>query len=474
VLCAPFAYQVGLACCVPTDVATHAPPIESAYRDLYTCLHQLRSAPGLPSAERAAREQSLLDSIDAGRVSIDGKRILLPEASGSLPRTQMRGFAELTGDSILVLIAAGCSWRVLNRVVQLLLPDVDVSSLSPGWLSIITPWGMTPLHEAARWGCLTCFAALFQDLQTRGSQLWEQALLRAEARSPGLSLLHEACTLSQSSSLQGAHHKEALRENSHKIVFVFVRAVSNNELLTAVVEGRSAVVGAALSGLVPVLELLKTKLPDAVWTTCLRTGPSVKEVPGTHYRRTALSEACKGGNTSATRFLLTEARWSAFEVAAAMFEATSHPNKAVVVSRIFPQLTDALRSLCSSDSTGQAQVADSLEGAAHIECSSLAGADGTFHRLTGASPATLGLLGRVVSRIVGWQPLPVDLVTVLRDLGAPVVPCGPLATLRIAIMSGNVQAVEFVRGLPRCDWVASTCDGAAGRGEGRNAAHVGR
>lgn len=333
----------------------------------------------------------------------------------------------------LILAAAGCSWRVLDVVGRTLVPYVMLESEpgrprpsgfppSPGWLSALEGLGGTPLFAAARWGCLTAFAALFQDLRSRSVGSWETTLWFYEEAKPGLSLMHQVCSLVEVASLSQPADADLMWANSCKIGIVFIKAVGDDRLLTRVVEKQTAAMVAAQYGLLPVLQQLRLRWGDTQWASAMRSGCWEKEL-GARFQRTALTDACRAGNVKTVAYLLTTAPWSVLDLAAAVWTATLCSNVPVVASSILPAVLSELDRVLKVNPVTP---------------------DSNSRRL--ASPAR-DLLSRALSRILGWQPFHQALVsTLVCDLGVPPVTSGPMASLRSAISSGCVDGVQFVLG----------------------------
>jgi hypothetical protein len=356
----------------------------------------------------------------------------------------MVGLDGVAGD--LVLAAAQCSNSVLSAVLAWALPSINPNTFAPGWLSLRTRQGATPLFVAASWGSLSTFAFLFRDLQTRAGSAWAAQLAAHERDFPALQpLLLSACDPSASAFVvTNPAAALTLETNCCKIAVVLARSLGPVEVASLWRDTRGQVwtvaMRAARWGFIPVLSTVKDKVGATAWASLLATRqdgsfaslgrdpePAVaRSADGGAQQRdwlvagTALSCAAGALKLRTVAFLLESAEWGPEDVACALLSAV-HEGAA-------------------KDRDAAVDVAEVL--ARHL-C--------TLVKASAGSPTALTsqLLGRVMSALLTWVPIGEErgrslAELVVGQLCAPLIPKGPWSTVRGAIVSGNVDAVYFV------------------------------
>jgi hypothetical protein len=320
---------------------------------------------------------------------------------------------------------------------------MNPETFAPGWLSLHTREGATPLFVAASWGSLSTFAFLFRDLQARAGSAWADQLAAHERDFPALQpLLLSACDPSASAFQVAVTNPAAvltLETNCCKIAVVLARSLGPVQVASLWRDPKGQVwtvaMRAARWGFIPVLCAVRDKLGPLAWARLLATrqdgsfrdreplgdpadGGAKQEdwlVAGT-----ALSCAAAALKTRTVTFLLESAEWGPEDVACALLSAV-HEGAA----------TDR-----------DAAVDAAVVLTQHL-CTLVKASAGELTVLTSQ------LLGRVMSALLTWVPIGEErgrrlAELVAGQLRALLIPQGPWSTVRGAIVSGNVDAVYFV------------------------------
>jgi hypothetical protein len=352
------------------------------------------------------------------------------------------------GELYPVLVAAGCSKRILAEAARVWLPHHDLrdvgagAHLSPGWLHVYDEKGNTPLFEAARWGCLSVFAWLFGDLLRRAPAHHAPApgssTSNSSAPSPGLSaweaavrdfavlhdtkpLLFEACSLEMAGVLDSAS-RTALVVDSCKIACCLAEKTEHVDALCAMVDPTSrtlAMVGAE-AGLVSFLEVVQKRLSSArgAWAEWMQTTSTARlgwwPAVVCDSAVSALAWAASSANRHMVEWLLKACPWPVDHIATALLLATFAP--------------------CAPSSA-----------VALVEL--LVNAEGlrpTLSRQVATDPVAVAALSHAVVRLVGWSPFRQDIVSlVAKPLGNK----PPPGALRAAVCADSLPAVSFILGI---------------------------
>ncbi len=226
----------------------------------------------------------------------------------------------------LLFSAAACSAELLQTVADALgLSDPD--ALGPGWLNVRFSNGKTLLHATAKWGCVSSFTFLFDDLRARAFD-WQCLLAAHETAFPSVKpLLLQACRAYHLCGYVHANYQCADQNNANWISTRLAAELSV-DALTQVWCKFTCVVYAAENGNIPLLRMVKSRLDPMAWAAlvggdrghghgrghrCDEESNDMSE----HVGYGVLSRAASTAQKQTVAWLLENAVWSTLDVACA-------------------------------------------------------------------------------------------------------------------------------------------------------------